>query len=145
MRKLFVTSPILLTLCLCVPQVQAQQSTAGTTAATQQPVKKSKSSGAHKSSGRADAELADLSTSLSLTDDQKAKIKPILDDEHEKIHALRQAKTGSTDDQKAKSKGIRDEANSQIRAILTPDQQTKFQLISKKGHKKAAAAQSTGL
>jgi Spy/CpxP family protein refolding chaperone len=144
MKKLFVTSPILLALCLSVPQVRAQQSSSATTVPTQ-PVKKSRSSGAHKSSGRAEAELADLSTSLTLTDDQKAKIKPILDDEHEKIHALKQANTGSTDDQKAKSKAIRNEANSQIRGVLTPDQQTKFQSISKRGHKKAADTQGTGL
>ncbi len=141
-KKVFVSLPVLLALCLSVPFAEAQQS-ASSTSPTTTSVRKPKSSGG-KSSGRVDAELADLSTNLNLTDDEKAKIKPILEDEHDKIHALKQAKTGSVDDQKAKSKAIRDDANSQIRAILTPDQQTKFESISKKGHKKAAA-QTTGV
>ena len=111
--------------------------------------KKAKTSGA--ASAHADAELADLTTKLSLTDDEKAKIKPILDDEAAKIHAVKMDKTASDDDKKAKTKPIRDDASKQIRAALTPDQAKTYDTIAKKGGdgekkhggKKATAAPTT--
>jgi Spy/CpxP family protein refolding chaperone len=137
MKKLFASLPVLIALCLWAPHARAQDASPATTGA--QSAKHAKAGGGKKSSSRADAELADLSTNLNLTDEQKAKIKPLLEDEHTKIHAAREAKTGSADDQKAKTKVIRDDANTQIRAVLTPEQQTKFDGISKKGHKKAGS------
>ena len=137
MKKLFASLPVLVALCFWAPHARAQDATSATTAS--QSGKHAKSEGGKKSMGRAEAELADLSTNLNLTDEQKAKIKPLLEEEHTKIHAVRQANTGSADDEKAKTKVIRDDANAQIRALLTPEQQTKFDGMSKKGHKKAAS------
>jgi septal ring factor EnvC (AmiA/AmiB activator) len=88
------------------------------------------------SSARIDSELASLTTSLNLTSDEQAKIRPILEDEHAKIHAIRKDASVSKDDQKAKNKTIRDGANQQIRALLTPDQQQTFDGLSKKGQDK---------
>lgn len=77
----------------------------------------------------ADDMLAHLTKALSLTDDQQAKIKPILADEHEKIQAIRQDTSVSKADMGAKIKPIRDAANDQIKALLTPDQVTKFEAL----------------
>ncbi len=135
MKKLFASLPVLAALCLWAPHVRAQDATSATTAS--QSAKHARSEGGKN--GRAEVELAELSTNLNLTDEQKAKIKPLLEDEHTKIHAVREAKTGSADDQKAKTRVIREDANAQIRAVLTPEQQTKFDGMSKKGHKKTGS------
>jgi hypothetical protein len=113
------------------------QNTPSTTPATT--TKKAKSSGGG-AAGRADKELADLTTKLNLTADQQAKIKPILTDESAKIHASKKAATGSPDDVKAKSKAIRTDANQQIRALLTSTQQKTFDAAVKKGGTKKPAA-----
>jgi len=101
----------------------------------------------------ADAHLATLTTKLSLTPDEKGKIKPILDNESAKIDALKMDKTLSDANRKAKIKPIRDDADKQIRADLTPAQQKIYDSMSKKaesggtkkpGGKKAAPATKPG-
>ena len=94
--------------------------------------KKGKASGGG-AAGKADKDLADLTKTLTLTDDQQAKIKPILADESAKIRAGKKGSTASADDTKAANKAIRDAANQQIRALLTPDQQKIFDASNKKG------------
>jgi Spy/CpxP family protein refolding chaperone len=122
MKKLLAILCFLVAFSLVAPHAFAQD--ASTTAAMPgKSTKGSKSSGVKKTSGRADSELADLSTKLTLTDDQKAKIKPILDDQTAKIHQVKMSKVGTSDDQKAKTKQIREDAATKIRALLTPDQQ----------------------
>jgi Spy/CpxP family protein refolding chaperone len=139
MKKLLAIFPVMLGLVLVVPHAAAQDASSATPAATAttKATKTTKKSGG-ASAAKADSDLADLDTRLTLTDDEKAKIKPILDDETAKIHAVEMAKTGSKDDEKAKTKVIRDAANTQIRAVLTPDQQKTFDSDSKKGTRKAA-------
>ena len=111
-------------------------------AATATKAKKGKGGGGGGASAKADSDLANLTKTLTLTDDQQAKIKPILADESAKIRASKKANASATPEySKAKSKVIRDDANQQIRALLTPDQQKTFDSTSKKeGGKKAAAA-----
>jgi hypothetical protein len=147
MRKLLAVCPLLLAAAFAMPH-HASAQTPGSTTQTPAPTsdasatpttKKGKSSGVKKTSGRADSELADLTTKLSLSDDQKAKIKPIIDDKEAQIHKVKMAKTTPEDEQKAKNKVIREAANTKIRAILTPDQQKTFDAESKKSGKKAEA------
>jgi Spy/CpxP family protein refolding chaperone len=136
MKKHLALFAVLFALVLLSSSAIAQDATGSTSAtapAATTTAKKSKASGAKKSDGRADKELADLTTKLTLSDDQQAKIKPILTDESEKIHAAKKASTGSADDAKAATKKIRDDAKQQIRALLTPDQQKLFDASSKKG------------
>jgi Spy/CpxP family protein refolding chaperone len=102
-------------------------------AASAPAAKKGKASGGG-AAGKADKDLADLTKTLTLTDDQQAKIKPILADESAKIRAgKKKGSTASADDTKAANKVIRDAANQQIRALLTPDQQKIFDASNKKG------------
>jgi len=134
---------MILAFVLIAPHASAQDTAttaaAPGTTATKSTTKKSKSTGVAKTAGRADSELADLSTKLTLTDDQKAKIKPIIDDKEAKIHVIKKSTTGSADDSKSKTEAIRTSANTQIRALLTPDQQKIFDSTEKKGGKKSAS------
>jgi periplasmic protein CpxP/Spy len=70
--------------------------------------------------------LRQISTELNLTDDQKGKIKPILENELSQLVALRNDTAMSTDVKQTKAKAIHDSANTQISAILTPEQQQKW-------------------
>jgi Spy/CpxP family protein refolding chaperone len=122
----------------------AQDTTAAATPATATAkASKKKSSGGGAAANKAATELASLTETLKLTDDQQAKIKPILADETAKIHATKgkksdAASTASADDAKAKTKAIREDSNKQIRALLTPDQQKIFDGSKKEGGKKSA-------
>jgi protein CpxP len=69
----------------------------------------------------------DIAKILGLTDDQKAKVLPILDAQRQQITALVQDATLSPDDRRAKIKAVRDNTASQLKAILTPDQFQKWQ------------------
>lgn len=63
---------------------------------------------------------------LNLTEDQKAKLRPIIMDENQQMEALRND-TSMTQDQKiAKASQIRAEASPKIKAILTPEQLQKL-------------------
>jgi periplasmic protein CpxP/Spy len=74
-----------------------------------------------------DSRLQMMSDKLNLTDDQKTKLKPILQDEASQLRALK-SDTSMTSQQKMdKAKEIRASHKSQIDTILTPDQQQKWQ------------------
>ena len=68
-------------------------------------------------------ELGWLSDKLKLTDDQKAKIKPILEDEHKQLSALREDTSLAREEMHAKFKQFRTNAYDQINPILTEQQQ----------------------
>ena len=73
--------------------------------------------------------LQEISQALDLAEDQKAKIKPILQAEMVKLKALR-ADSSLTPTQKTeKFKAIREESAPQLKAILTPEQLEKWQKI----------------
>jgi periplasmic protein CpxP/Spy len=82
--------------------------------------------GGHKGGGLT---LEALTKALTLTDDQQTKIKPILEDEHQKMQALFQDNSVQQADKRTKMKDIRDAANTAIKAVLTPDQATKFDAL----------------
>lgn len=73
-----------------------------------------------------DAQLARMTTQYNLTPDQQTKIKPILEDRQKQMQALFQDQSGDRSQMMTKMMAIRKDVNSKIRAILTPDQQTKF-------------------
>jgi Spy/CpxP family protein refolding chaperone len=67
-----------------------------------------------------------LSKELNLTDDQKAQVKPILDEQSKQMRAT-QEDTSLTQEQKhEKMKQIHQSTHSQINQLLTPEQQKKF-------------------
>lgn len=64
----------------------------------------------------------DIAKMLNLTDDQKAKVQPILDAQRDKARAIMQDDSLSQDDKRAKMKQIRDDTTAQLKPILTADQ-----------------------
>lgn len=105
-------------------------------------------SGGHKqSSSRVDADLASLTQQLSLTDDQQAKIKPILEEQSKKLKGLKTDSSLPQADMKAKRSEIRRATVEQIRPILTADQQKKLDQMpkshGKKGGSQGEKAQTT--
>ena len=77
-----------------------------------------------------DAQLAQLVTALTLTSDQQAKIKPILEADAAKITALR---TAQDPDMRTKVTAIRTEQHAAIKALLTADQATKYDAMPQGG------------
>jgi periplasmic protein CpxP/Spy len=74
----------------------------------------------------ADQHLQVLSEKLSLTDDQKATLKPILQDQMQQMKAVREDSSLSQEQKRTKLKSIHEALHDQINAVLTPDQQAKF-------------------
>jgi Spy/CpxP family protein refolding chaperone len=87
------------------------------------------------SSSRVDADLDSLAKQLNLTDEQKAKIKPILQDQAKKLKDLKKDSSIAKADRKAKSSEIKQDSLKQIRPILTADQQKKLDEMPKSEHK----------
>src|SRR5271168_4015753 len=75
-----------------------------------------------------------IAKQLDLTDDQKPKVKPIIDDMMTKIRAVRTDQTLSQDDKRSKMKEIRDDASTQLKDILTPDQYDKWTKMGARGN-----------
>jgi periplasmic protein CpxP/Spy len=67
-----------------------------------------------------------LSKQLNLTDEQKAKIKPILDDEGKQMRTMREDTSLSEQQRHDKMMQLHETADSQINDVLTPEQQKKF-------------------
>lgn len=70
-----------------------------------------------------------LTTRLSLSDDQKAKIAPIIADRQEKMRAVMNDTSSRPRQRMRQAKGIREESDKQINAILTPDQRQTYKQI----------------
>ena len=70
-----------------------------------------------------------MTTQLSLTDEQKPKVKAVLDDTAKKMKDVAQ------EDRQTKGREIRDEQNTKMKAILTPEQYTKYEAMNQRGKK----------
>ncbi len=64
---------------------------------------------------------------LNLTDDQKPKVKAILDDQREQMRGLWQDQDLSREDRRAKMKSIREATDVKLKAVLTAEQFQTFQ------------------
>ena len=94
---------------------------------------------AHESMGASaspDAHLQMLSEKLNLTEDQKAKLKPILQDQAQQLKAIRDDASLSPEQKTAKKKALHDTMHDQINAVLTPDQQEKFKQMKQEAMEK---------
>ena len=68
--------------------------------------------------------LEHLSKDLNLTDDQKAKVQPIIDQTKPQMEAIHK-------EAMEKMHALMESASTQIRPLLTPEQQTKFDAMKK--------------
>jgi Spy/CpxP family protein refolding chaperone len=72
-------------------------------------------------------QLARMTKQLQLTDEQQAKIKPIIEEQHKQMMDLRQDTSMSREDRFAKFREIRQKSFEKMKTILTPEQQKKWQ------------------
>src|SRR4051812_34348628 len=127
--------------------VFAQDQTTGT--ATQEQQQKGQKMGGHRHGGKMkdpQARLDHMSKVLNLTDDQKAKIKPILDSESQQMQALKSDTSTAKQDKRAKMMDIHKSTMDQIKPILNSDQQAKLdqQMQKMKEHRAKRQGQGTG-
>jgi periplasmic protein CpxP/Spy len=73
-----------------------------------------------------ESRLKMLTEKLNLTEDQQAKVKPILEDESKQMKALHDDTSLDPADRRVKMKELHDSSTEKINAILTPDQQAKW-------------------
>lgn len=67
-----------------------------------------------------------LTKRLSLTTDQQAQVKAILDDNQKQMQALRDDSSTSREEKRPKMMELRKATDEKIRAVLTDEQKTKF-------------------
>jgi periplasmic protein CpxP/Spy len=76
--------------------------------------------------------LQHMTKKLNLTADQQAKIKPILEQEQQQMQTIHNDTSLSKEDRQAKFREAHKNYEGQIRAVLNPDQQTKFDQMAQK-------------
>lgn len=77
----------------------------------------------------ADAHLQKMSKELNLTDDQKAKLKPILTSQLEEIQGVHNDTSLTPPQRRSKMMEIGEKYRPQINAVLTPEQQAKWKAM----------------
>ncbi len=80
-----------------------------------------------------------IAKQLALTEDQKTKAKPVLDEMQQKMRDLRQDTSVAQADRRAKMKEIHDAATAKLKEIFTPDQFEKWQKMGQGGPRRPGA------
>ncbi len=75
-----------------------------------------------------------MSEKLSLTDDQKVKVRKIAEDTQKKMNAMHADQTMTREDRMAKMRSAHDEAMTKVRTILNDDQKKKLDEWQKEMH-----------
>ncbi len=91
---------------------------------------------------RAATKLSKLSSKLNLTEDQKSKIKPILQNEAKQTEGIRANNALSQDQKHTRIKEIHQTTRSEMRPILTAQQQQKLDQIRKQKRAERRSARS---
>jgi periplasmic protein CpxP/Spy len=74
-----------------------------------------------------DDQLKNMTQALNLTDDQQAKIKPILEDAHTQMQKVMQDdSTLSREDRMSKIRSLHEAASGKVREVLTDEQKKKY-------------------
>jgi protein CpxP len=73
--------------------------------------------------------LAAMQRELNLSPEQSTAVKAILDDEQSKMEAVRADTTISRDERRPKMMGIHEAENTKIEAVLTKDQNVKYEAM----------------
>ena len=80
--------------------------------------------------------LQRMTTRLGLSEEQKAKILPILEDEAKELKALRDDTTLTRIQKRDKMREIRDRCHDRIKEVLTPEQQKKADEMREKARER---------
>jgi len=83
-----------------------------------------------------DAHLNWLDQQLNLTEDQMAKLRPILMEEGQQMKGVRQENSLSSDQKQNKLKEIHKTFEPRINAVLTPKQQDKYKRLEQEAREK---------
>jgi periplasmic protein CpxP/Spy len=78
-----------------------------------------------------------LTTELNLTDDQKPKVKAILEDHAKQMKELRDSNP-TPEDRRTKMQSIRKDMNDKLKEVLTDEQFTKYQEMNRGGRRNRA-------
>jgi periplasmic protein CpxP/Spy len=80
----------------------------------------------HRPMGSVDDQIKHLSKKLNLTDDQQAKLKPILEDQRKQMEAIHSDSSLSREDRFSKMQALRQSSDAQIKSVLNEEQQKSF-------------------
>jgi len=80
----------------------------------------------HRRMPSVDDQLKHLSTRLNLSDNQQAKLKPILEDQRKQMDQLHSDSSLSREDRFSKMQELRQNTDTQIKSVLNEDQQKNF-------------------
>jgi periplasmic protein CpxP/Spy len=80
----------------------------------------------HGPMGSVDDQIKHLSKKLNLTDDQQAKLKPILEDQRKQMDAIHSDSSLSREDRFSKMQTLRQSSDAQIKGVLNEEQQKNF-------------------
>ena len=73
-----------------------------------------------------DDQIKHLTKKLNLSDDQQAKLKPILEDQHKQMETIHNDSSLSREDRFSKMQALRQSSDTQIKGVLNEDQQKNF-------------------
>jgi periplasmic protein CpxP/Spy len=90
----------------------------------------------HRQMPSVDDQIKHLSKKLSLSDDQQAKLKPILEDQHKQMEAIHTDSSLSREDRFSKMQELRKNSDDQIKSVLNPDQQKNFEKMRVEQHER---------
>ena len=81
-----------------------------------------------------DDQIKHLTKKLNLSDDQQAKLKPILEDQHKQMEAIHNDSSLSREDRFSKMQTLRESSDTQIKSVLNEDQQKNFDKMREEQH-----------
>lgn len=123
------------------PQTAPQQTpqAAPPAAEQQSPSQSSPSQAPSSQSGSASqSSQAQEDNPLSLTDEQKTKLRPIIADENQQLEAVRNDSSMTPEQKVSKANQIKETAAPKIKAILTPEQLQKLAELQQKARQQSA-------
>jgi Spy/CpxP family protein refolding chaperone len=77
-----------------------------------------------------------LNTALTLTDEQKPKVKAVLEEQQKAMQKIRDDSSLEQDARRTKMQDLRKEMNTKMKGILTDEQYKKYQEMPQRGGKK---------
>lgn len=80
----------------------------------------------HRQMESVDEQIQSLNKKLKLSDDQQAKLKPILEDQRKQMEAIHNDSSLSREDRFGKMQDVRQSSDTQIKSVLNEDQQKNF-------------------
>lgn len=88
----------------------------------------------HRQMPSVDDQLKHMTKKLSLSDEQQAKLKPILEAQRTQMGQIRGDSSLSREDRFGKMKALRETTDNQIKGVLNEDQQKKFDKMRAEQH-----------